>query len=861
MRRPLLTLLGVFLLGEMFGSWVEKSIWIAVGSAVALAGILWRSNKQIAEKNTRYCILLLLLFALGFAWNYGVAQHELAKEEPLAQAAGEMSENKADEGGEPKERGGLIPEGRSTIHLSGIVTDIRAGGCTLDSNCGKVLVWLKEDAGQITEPALKVGDRITISGTPERISDGTNPGAFDSKEYYEGEGIHWQLSADRVKELVPGDDWVGTFLGSIRSGCIERIESILPEKEAGVLSAMLLGERSGMDQELKELYRRNGIAHILAISGLHVSLIATALLALLLKLGLSKRRASIVTILFLFFYGLLTGFAPATLRAIWMLTAVNLSGVFLRTADVPTSAGVALFLILLFQPYRAASTGMLMSFLSVIGIVSEGELFRGIFGRERFLRVPTRLRSPFKRLVGMLMFGLSLQVFLQPVIYRDSYSITPYSPFVNLLVVPLLSVAVMSGVLGMLLTLVPWFLPVARVIVLPCKWILQLYEWLCRLVLRVPGHEIVTGHISTEEMVCMVVIAFLLIYLFVMRLKGRRDQRKKWRYYFLALGMMVLWLAATTGYTMLRNRLTGSVTFLDVGQGDGCLVHTASGADLLFDCGSTSKNEVGENILIPALRYYGVTELDAVFVSHTDEDHMNGILELLEKREEYGISVRTLVFGAGTLSDEKMERLKEAAGQKKEQEETGMQEAGKEDVGQDETGQKKEQEETGMQEAGKGDVGQDETGQETGGEKVEILFLSAGEELCTGDATVTILLPEKGTEGSGNEFSMVQLLTLPDCRILFTGDIGWDQEQQLAEKIKTSGEKLRPDILKVAHHGSAYSSDMQFLREIGGGMAVISCGKRNRYGHPAKETLERLKDAGFTVWRTDRQGAVVLELP
>ena len=299
----------------------------------------------------------------------------------------------------------------------------------------------------------------------------------------------------------------------------------------------------------------------------------------------------------------------------------------------------------------------------------------------------------------------------------------------------------------------------------------------------------------------------------------------------------MLWLAATTGYTMLRNRLTGSVTFLDVGQGDGCLVHTASGADLLFDCGSTSKNEVGENILIPALRYYGVTELDAVFVSHTDEDHMNGILELLEKREEYGISVRTLVFGAGTLSDEKMERLKEAAGQKKEQEETGMQEAGKEDVG------------------------QDETGKETGGEKVEILFLSAGEELCTGDATVTILLPEKGTEGSGNEFSMVQLLTLPDCRILFTGDIGWDQEQQLAEKIKASGEKLRPDILKVAHHGSAYSSDMQFLREIGGGMAVISCGKRNRYGHPAKETLERLKEAGFTVWRTDRQGAVVLELP
>jgi competence protein ComEC len=222
------------------------------------------------------------------------------------------------------------------------------------------------------------------------------------------------------------------------------------------MAAMLLGERSGVDAELKELYRRSGIAHILAISGMHVSLIGAAVLAILLRLGLSRRTAAVVSIILMFFYGLLTGFAPATLRAVWMLTAVNLSGVFRRTADLPTSAGLSMFLILMVQPYRISSTGMLMSFLSVAGVVAGAALYERIFGRNRFMSVPVRLRSGVKRLVGGLLFGLTIQLFLLPVVLREYFAVTSYGLLLNLIVIPLLSVAVASGVTALLISLLHW---------------------------------------------------------------------------------------------------------------------------------------------------------------------------------------------------------------------------------------------------------------------------------------------------------------------------------------------------------------------------------------------------------------------
>ena len=835
MRRPLLTFLGLFFLGELAGQMIDRNMVYSCGAAAAAAGIVMRSSRQIAAKKTRYYLLLLFLFALGFAWNYGVRLQMVAREALASEAAG---------------------EGRS-ISLEGVVTEQREWAWILRTDLGKLRILTREDEG--TSP-VSVGDRIRVTGVPERIPGSTNPGSFDSAEYYESEGIRWQMEPEETVLLEQGADPVLSLLDSIRTACREQAEELLPEKEAGILMAMLLGERSGVDRELKELYRQNGIAHVLAISGLHVSLMGTVIMMLLGLCRMSRRKAAVITILLLFLYGFLTGFSPATLRAIWMMTAVNLGSVLRRTADLPTAAGGALFLILMVRPYRITSSGLLMSFLSVAGIIAGGAFYKRIFDRERFLFLPLKLRAPMKHFVEMLLFSVTLQLFLEPVMLRDYYSVSPYSPLLNLLVVPLLTVAVMSGAAGLLISFLPGFRLLGRVLILPCRGILALYEILCRGAAEIPGHEILTGGISGTE--CLLLLLLILAAMYgLYRILGRnRTGRHRWRYYFLTLLSITVCFLLGAGAALLKNRLSERIIFLDVGQGDGCIVHTKD-ADLLFDCGSSSRDTVGRDVLIPALRYYGIREVDSVFLSHTDADHVNGVEQLMEQGELYGIRTDRIVFGAGTAEDASRQRLQELAG-----------------------------------EAG-----------------TDVLEMARGDELSAGETYVRVLLPEPGETGEGNDYSMVCLLSVRGFRVLFTGDIGAEREAELAKILREDrvfdvpegAETLLPrdgaeeniDILKVAHHGSRFSSSEELLSlwriredegagieaESGAGgaagdgtgcaedsragsgsgipAAVISCGRKNRYGHPAEETLERLEQAGFTVFRTDRQGAVIVYFP
>ncbi|MCR4837366.1 MAG: DNA internalization-related competence protein ComEC/Rec2 [Eubacterium sp.] len=855
MKRPLLTVLGLFLLGELTGQWIDKNIWYSGGAALAATGIVIRSNRMFAALKNRNNLLLLfccfVVFSLGAFVAYAVGKQNVAKETPLMGCA----------------------EYGESICLEGTVTEVKETSWILESDVGRILVYPEKDASWFFEgntesesdhsgeksswdanrtlesETLQVGDRVRIAGTPEPVPKATDPGAFDSAEYYESEGIRWQIRAEEEQLLGKQDSWSISFLSGIRESCREHVYALLPEKEAGVLTAMLLGERSGVDRELKELYRQSGIAHILAISGLHVSLIGVALMWLLRFLHLSRRKASILTILLLLLYGALTGFSPATLRAVIMLSAVNLGGALQRTADPATSMGTSLFLILMIQPYRITSTGMLMSFLAVFGVLASGEMYRVIFGKERFLFLPLRFRSGFKKLLHAGLFAAMLQCFMQPLLLREYFAVSPYAPLLNLIVIPLLTVAVACGALGVLISFLPGFQPVAEVCVLPCRWILQFYEWLCRCMLQVPGHEVITGHITTSEMLLFLGLAAVMVWILFSFIRSRKSSGRKWRYYAITLASAAALLVGGALYAALKNRMVGRIIFLDVGQGDGCIVHTSDGTNLLFDCGSSSKTEVGFGVLIPALRYYGIDCVDAAFISHTDTDHVNGVLQLLEQGDLSGIEIRRIVLGKGTMEDDNLQKLRELT-------------------------------------------------------DAEFLYLTQGETVTCGSAEVTVLLPAPGEEGEGNDYSMVDLLTVGDCTVLFTGDIGQEREEELVEVLRdptaynlpASLMAEPPDILKVAHHGSKYSSGEEFLRiwgeassgedssddpygldgssdpngtdgtddkagTSGNRVAVISCGRRNMYGHPAPATLDRLREAGFTIYRTDQNGAVIVDLP
>ena len=861
MKRPLMALLGMFLLGLATGQFGYLHIGYILAAAAAATGIIGRSISLLATKKQVYGMLLLLLFLSGAVWGYlDRRERDRSQQEALA-LTGEVT-------------------------ISGTVREVRKEGLIVDTESGRALVRVEDavvSAGDSVEgkksmdgkgttegekstdgkgttedgkspgggnypvDEILAGDGVRITGEIAELSESVNPGSFDAKSYYESEGVLFCFYASEIVREEAGDFIITQLLARIRRTAEEHIREILPDREAGVLSAMLLGEKSGMDAELKSLYQKSGIAHILAISGLHISLLGGALLWLLILVGVSRRAASVLSILFLLLYGALVGFPPVALRAILMFTSVALASVFRRVSDMPTAMTASLFLILILQPWRLTSSGIVFSFLAVSGVVCQDVLYRDVFGKERFLLVPLKLRRVVKGLVGSLLVSLLVQLFLLPVMLRDYYYITPYSPLLNLLVIPLLTIAVGSGALGLLVSFIPGCTGAASVVVMPCRWILRFYEWLCEVSSGLPGQQIVTGHISTEEMLGMILLCFGLVWtlhLWITRRNRKKRPHGKTVHFAAVIAALLSFSALFSVYAGLMNRFRECAVFFSVGQGDGCLLHTWD-ADILFDFGSSSKQNLGENVLLPGLLYYGIDYVDLAVISHTDTDHISGIAELLEQSGSSGVEIGAIAFAAGTERDGNYDRLVSAA-----------KEAGTEVVflKEGDCVSAGESSEAGNDiSTGEGSASGDDI-------SVEESDSSETDQSTAEGVLLEVLYPASKGSGSGNEYSLVIRAEVHGTSFLFTGDIGEETEAALVSSLKQAG---GVDVLKVPHHGSKYSSSSVFLEAAGkeNSIAVISCGRNNMYGHPAKDTIDRLEASGFTIYRTDRQGAVTLELP
>lgn len=259
---------------------------------------------------------------------------------------------------------------------------------------------------------------------------------------------------------------------------------------------------------------------------------------------------------------------------------------------------------------------------------------------------------------------------------------------------------------------------------------------------------------------------------------------------------------------------------LDVGQGDCICIETDQGESMLIDGGSTDKKEVDVYQIVPFLKYQGISELKAVAVTHPDSDHMNGIQGMLEKYQENGIYIGTLLLPSVRQEgkNENYRRLEELAAEN----------------------------------------------------EIPIHYLSAGEGFHLGEAELVCLHPEEQSSYTdANEMSVVLYLQRKEFTALFTGDLEGEGERQLLERMSAakyrtkeqeSREKL-PEIgsitlLKVAHHGSAGGTTLEFLNRVHPLAAIISSGRGNSYGHPHEETLERLRAVGAQIWGTQECGEI-----
>lgn len=668
---------------------------------------------------------------------------------------------------------------------------------------------------------ISLGSYVALKGSFAPIASATNPGEFDAAAYYQTIGVGGRLN--RATLLGQGSEcWpVREWLYEMRLLLEARLYRTFSEEHAGIMCALLLGDRGGLEERVEDLYRQSGILHILSISSLHITILGLSLYKLLRYLRVPVGPAAVAGCLLLLLYGCLTGFGVSACRAIGMYLIRMLGEVLGRTYDMLTALGVVGAIMIWQNPYYLQHTGFLLSFSSVLGV---GVLYPALQG----MRKPRTQQTEDKNTVLRFFIGVekslqqsalaSLSVVLAtlPVQLWCYYEVPVYSVFINLLVLPFVKPLMLTGFLAMLL-------PGIGLPAMAAGVILGWYEWLCGFFVRLPFH---TWNPGCPNLWQIGVYYLILGVIVLVRKKIRSMEVQDLKMLgFIEKAAMPAALICAVLLLGLHTGAENRVTFLDVGQGDCIFVQTASGENYLFDCGSTGRTGVGEYVLVPFLKYHGIQTLDAVFVSHPDADHANGITELLSMGQESGVEIRQLILPdiAEDLRREQLSELIEAA-------------------------------RTANQNL-----------------PVGIRFVSSGDTWNCGTARFTCLHPTAGWNAEdANAYSecfYVEFLQkAADKRkepevmtMLLTGDVEGKGEGALLEQLSQRGIG-QVDVLKVAHHGSGGSTSEELLELIQPRCSVISCGKDNRYGHPHPELLQRLEDCGCLIYQTQESGAVTVRV-
>ncbi len=521
----------------------------------------------------------------------------------------------------------------------GIVKDIgtTSGGnqhltllCDLEGETGERWEGQKAYVIWTGETRAAIGDMVRIRGTAEAFTTAAFPGGYDEKAYLETKRFSCKLFPEEL-ETIGREESLSVKLAAARLRLQSVLSRVLPPEESGIMKAMLTGEREDISEEVRELYTKAGVTHILCISGLHMSVLA-------LYIGFfvenvckrTARTAAAVTIAASLGFLIFVGPTPSSVRAVVMITIVMLGRICYRVNDRLNDIAVAAMLILAVQPRFLWNAGFQLSFLTVMGLCIAGDTVGTGSGA-------------LEKLKEALRFSLYASLFSFPVVAYHFYGISLAGILANLVILPLSGILLGAGILSVALGL--FCIPAGIFAAGSVYVILQIYKAVCTVLAAVPFGYILTGRPSLS-----VILLYYALLLFFLRY-GREE--KSWKK--TAVLCAALWCASFENQLFRREN---TVMFLDVGQGDAAVVSTYDGRTFLVDGGGVYGKERGENkgatVILPYLESLGIQEVTAAFVSHPDSDHMTGILEVMDE-----ISVQTVCLSAYPFAaEEELESLK-----------------------------------------------------------------------------------------------------------------------------------------------------------------------------------------------------------
>ena len=644
--------------------------------------------------------------------------------------------------------------------------------------------------------SLREGMHVRLEGMLVLPELPRNPGQFNRRIYESGKKIDFYLENPTVLEVKEQRSGVREVVEIWKTEMMNRCEKIYPDEEAGILEAMLFGEKSELSGDIKELYQAAGISHVLVISGLHISLLALAVAGILRRLGFPMPVWVILSVGVLAGYGILIGQPTTAVRALLMFFVLQGARLLGRSYDLLSALAFAGILMLLDNPDLILDGGCRLSFCAVIGVgwyVSEkNKIFWSIGEKEkRKNRGKGGKGSSAGAILENIRAGWYLWLFTLPVMLDTFYQVSVVGILWNLVAIPLLPVIIASGGLGVVLA--GWNIFLGSLAGSPAYGMLQLYQEIGNISEKLPVGMWTPGQPSKP------VIAgyYLVIFLLVLVEKQLIKREKRWKIFpGMELCSMLLLLLLMAHPWQQREK----ITFLDVGQGDASLLQSG-GQTLLLDGGSTSQKNVGTYVILPYIKQQGISCLEAVVLTHTDQDHINGVTEVLEEGKKGWLTVKNLMYPywmEGTEQGKQLKKLAEEAG-------------------------------------------------------ASCRKIRAGDRLTIGKAEAVVLYPKEQEKiAEPNAGSLVLFWKWEGVRAMFTGDLPEEKERELLQNLPAC------EILQVGHHGSATSTCREFLEQVQPSLAVISCAMKNRYGHPSPDTVDRLKKTGCEIRYTMKSGAITI---
>lgn len=653
------------------------------------------------------------------------------------------------------------------------------------------------------------GRKISCTGSFEAFEGELNPGQFDANAYYKNEGYTGILDAKDIRIVKEEESFSpDIYLHRLNLAISEKYKKILGDKNAGSLSAMVLGDKRGLDEEIKELYQENSISHLLSISGLHISLLGGAVFLFLRRLKVSFRFPLITSSIILIIYGAFTGFSVSTSRAVVMMSVLFISFVIGKSYDLPSGLALAALILIVMNHRVIYQSGFLLSFFAVIGIFYIMPELLYIFKVDIYHK--KGIIKGLHLLLASIISSISILLATLPIILNNFYEVSLTGIILNIIVIPLMSLVVITGLLGGFVALVSEIL--GSFLLGITHYILNLYTLFCRLGDRLTFLRLIIGKLDKWQIVLYYLILVIVFYLLALKRRENKLRSLKnnlSKEYNTSKRIVVTGLMTFTSFLIIAYKPREfSINMLDIGQGDCFVVNDGNNDIYISDCGSTTVQNVGKTRLLPFLKSKGWGKVDTIFISHMDKDHVNGVNDLLKCAE---ITIGRIIISASYKSDKlncaELEELKELAKMR----------------------------------------------------DIKLFYMKKGDEIVGKDISFRCIYPtgEEDIEDQ-NEASIVMRMDYKELSMLFTGDIAGSTEEKIIEG--SDKDTLDCDILKVCHHGSKNSSTDDFLKKVSPKLYLISCGLMNRYGHPHRDALSRMTEEGGRILRTDHMGGTQIKL-